>query len=1177
MKKELRTDELQPINACLREEKKPVSVHGLAESGLPHAISRMTDGFAKKVIVTFDANKAAELAQSLRAFEKDVFYYPARDFIFYSADVHGSLTTQERLTAISALLTKEQVTIVTSIGAMMDKLIPLSSYQSTLLNLKVGDFLDLGLTTAKLIHMGYERVNQVESPGQFAIRGDILDIFSLVEEVPVRVDLFDDEIDNIKYFDADSQRSIENIEEISIYSASELILDQDRLEEGMKKIKKELDSTEKKLRKEMKTSEAFHLKTSIEEILEQLENQRPGLSLDSFINYFYEDTVTLSDYFHLKETAFVLIEPKHCLENAITMEKEFSETMKVRINEGYHLPGQKKVLLSAKKSLEKILDAPVLLLSSLDSKNNFFQPVSDFQVHMQGVSPYHNSMETLSRDLLRYRKQNYSIALLTGSRTRAARLVRDLNSLEIPAFESEDPWKIPLPKEVMVSVSSLAHGFEYSIQKYVVITENDIFSHIKKKKKIKKPYKSDGISDFQELKAGDYVVHENHGLGIYQGIEKIESNGTTKDYLKIKYAGQDVLYVPTNSLDMISKYSSSEGRAPRINKLDSIEWHKTKSKVKTAVNEIAKDLVALYAARQSKEGFVYEKDGELQHEFEENFPFDETNDQLTAVADIKADMESTKIMDRLICGDVGFGKTEVAMRAIFKAILSGKQVAVLAPTTILAQQHYNTMLSRFSPFGLIPALLSRFRTPKQIQQTIEGLKDGSVELVIGTHRLLSNDVSFKNLGLLVVDEEQRFGVRHKEKIKQYKDTVDVVTLTATPIPRTLHMSLIGIRDMSVLEEAPMDRNPIQTYVMEYNDEMVKLAIKRELSRGGQVYYVYNRVKNIDEIAAHIQELVPDAKVAYAHGKMSSRKVEQITYDFINGEIDVLISTTIVETGMDIPNANTMIIHDADKLGLSQMYQLRGRVGRSSRVAYAFLLYRKDKILKEVAEKRLSAIKEFTDLGAGFKIAMKDLEIRGAGNVLGTVQHGHMEAVGYDLYCKMLNQAVLVEKGGYVQKDFETSVDLPISAFLPPDYIKNEKTKLDIYKRIAEIHTNEERMDMEDELIDRFGDPPKSVLFLLKIAVIKSLAHENYITDLKGDKHQVRMVLFPQALLDVGGIAKIVASSNHTLRFQTGPNPEFLYVPDFRVKTTEDFLQGLEDALVKIASLRLPEDRITSQS
>lgn len=666
------------------------------------------------------------------------------------------------------------------------------------------------------------------------------------------------------------------------------------------------------------------------------------------------------------------------------------------------------------------------------------------------------------------------------------------------------------------------------------------------------------------------MVHENHGLGVYQGIEKVEVDKVTRDYMKISYADGGILYILATQMDLIQKYAGADAKPPKLNKLGTPQWNKTKSQVKKAVQVIAQDLVELYAVRQQTEGFVYSPDTVWQKEFEEMFPFEETEDQLRAIEDTKKDMESTKVMDRLICGDVGYGKTEVAIRAAFKAVQDGKQVVYLVPTTILAQQHYNTFIQRLKDFPVRIDLLCRFRTPAQQKKTIEDLKKGLVDIVIGTHRVLSKDVTYKDLGLLIIDEEQRFGVTHKEKIKKMRENIDVLTLTATPIPRTLHMSLIGIRDMSVLEEAPMDRMPIQTYVMEFNDEMIREAIERELSRGGQVYYVYNRVEDIADVAGRVQKLVPGASVSFAHGQMSERELEDIMYDFINGEIDVLVSTTIIETGLDIANANTMIIQDADRFGLSQLYQLRGRVGRSSRMAYAFLLYRRDKLLKEVAEKRLAAIREFTDLGSGIKIAMRDLEIRGAGNLLGEAQSGHMAAVGYDLYCKMLNEAVKELKGEKEEDQFTTTMDLNIDAFIPESYIKNEYQKLDIYKRIAAITTEEEMDDMTEELIDRFGDIPKKVQQLLHIAALKSLAHAAYVTAVEQKGSDFKFTLYEKAKLDPQKIPGLLQRYGNKLVFRAEEPPYFFYQKKGRSgkETGEDTIQLLRKILEDIRELRI---------
>ena len=727
--------------------------------------------------------------------------------------------------------------------------------------------------------------------------------------------------------------------------------------------------------------------------------------------------------------------------------------------------------------------------------------------------------------------------------------------------------RVIAPGEIMTAFGRMKRGFEYPMIKFVMITESDIFGQEKKKRRKKKEYSGKRIQSFSELSVGDYVVHENHGLGVYKGIEKITVDKVAKDYIKIEYAGNSTLYILPNQLDMLQKYAGADAHVPKLNKIGGQEWNKTKTKVRGAVKNIAKDLVKLYAARQESAGYQCEPDTLWQREFEEMFPFEETEDQLLAIEAAKKDMESTKIMDRLICGDVGYGKTEIAIRIAFKAVQEGKQVVYLVPTTILAQQHYNTFVQRMKDFPVRVDLMCRFKTPAEQKKTITDLQKGLVDILIGTHRVLSDDIKFKDLGLLIIDEEQRFGVTHKEKIKKMKESVDVLTLTATPIPRTLHMSLIGIRDMSVLEEAPMDRMPIQTYVMEYNEEMVREAISREMARGGQVYYVYNRVNDIDEVTNRVAKLVPEANVAFAHGQMQERQLEKIMYGFINGEIDVLVSTTIIETGLDISNANTMIIHDADQMGLSQLYQLRGRVGRSNRTAYAFLMYKKNKMLKEVAEKRLHAIREFTDLGSGFKIAMRDLEIRGAGNLLGAEQHGHMQAVGYDLYCKMLGRSSERRKGNQAAGGFRDRHRFGSECLYPTEFIPNEFQKLDVYKRIAAIESQEEYEDMMEELLDRFGDPPKAVQNLLMIANLKAMAHKAYIREIKQSGLSVKISMFERAKVNPAGFPPILEKFKNNLTMRLEETPYFmLSLKGRKPKETLDVLDTLEAVLKEFQSV-----------
>lgn len=1146
----------------------PIQITGCVESQLIHFVQavRESNGFKNQIIITYDEQKAKGFVDDYKLYDREVIYYPAKDMMFFSADIHGNLILNERLNFIKKLLENKDITLVTTIDGMFDRLMPLKVYKDNILGINVGDIINLEQTEKQLVKLGYQRCSQVDMTGQFAVRGSILDIFPLTEEVPVRIDLWDDEIDSIKYFDVESQRSIDNLDSIKIYPATEYIIDKEYLDKGIADIKNECEIYSGKLREQMKTEEAHRIKSIIEEFTEQITEYGGQGGIDNFINYFYPDTVSLIDYFSKEDTLIIYDEPKHILEKCLTMEKEYSENIIHRLEKGYILPGQTEVLHNYKDIIKSITNSNTVVTTTFEQQIKEIDIKESIHIDARNISPYNNSFEMLIKDLENYKKNGYKVVILTGSKTRAARLADDIRQYELMAFNSDFKEKQLVSGEIAVAVGNIHKGFEYPYLKLAVISELDIFGKERsRKKKKKKKYSGEKIASFSDLSIGDYVVHENHGLGIYKGIEKIEVDRTSKDYIKIEYAKGGNLYILATQLDLIQKYSGADGHKPKLNKLGTQDWIKTKSKVRSAVKDMAAELVKLYASRQEQEGFVYGPDTVWQSEFEELFPYDETDDQLTAIEETKRDMESTKIMDRLICGDVGYGKTEVAIRAAFKAVQDGKQVAVLVPTTILAQQHYNTFSARMKDFAVNVEMLSRFRTPKQQKETISRLGKGMVDVVIGTHRLLSKDIKFKDLGLLIIDEEQRFGVAHKEKIKQLKNNIDVLALSATPIPRTLHMSLVGIRDMSVLEEAPVDRLGVQTYIMEYDDEMVREAITRELSRNGQVFYVYNRVNNIDEVANQISKLVPDANVAFAHGQMSERTLEKIMLDFIEGEIDVLVSTTIIETGLDISNVNTMIIHDADNMGLSQLYQLRGRVGRSNRTAYAFLMYRRNKVLKEVAEKRLKAIREFTELGSGIKIAMKDLEIRGAGNVLGAEQHGHMEAVGYDLYCKMLNEAVQILKGEKTKQDFETTIDLNIDAFIPSNYIKNEMQRLSIYKRIASIENEEELLDMEDELIDRYGDIPKSVLNLLHIAHMKAIAHKAYISEIKADKNKIILTMINTAELNPTRIPELVVKYKRRLVFKPGEIPMFEYnLPENikNIEATKKYLEELADDMIE---------------
>ena len=1164
--------EYKSIGEQLRKGKTPVALTGCVDSQKLHVIYGLGANFRIRVVVTYSDLKARELFEEYKFYDRNVMLYPAKDLIFFQADIHGNQLVKERVKTLRRLMERKPVTIITTYAALMTPQ-AMWSHDTDVIELFRGGSIQETALAEKLVSFGYEKNYQVEGPGQFSIRGGIVDIFDLTEENPYRIELWGDEVESIRSFDILSQRSIENLESISIYPATEFVLDDNRVRNGLKRLEEEAAVQEAYFRKEHRPEEAYRIVTQVRELKEQLLEFKSQVNLEGYIRYFYEDTVALPELLLRMEDnsagtaakpVFFLDEPARLKEQADAVELEFRESMAQRAEKGYILPGQMELLYSGEQVAAKLLQGSVATVSTMDIRGGYFKTERRMDVAARSVAPYNNSFETLVKDLKQFRRNGYRVLLLSGSRTRAKRLAEDLRDNDLTAIYTEDPMREVQSGEVVTYYGHVNRGFEYPLLKFVVLSETDIFGAEKKKKKSKKLYQGQKIKDFNELKVGDYVVHESHGLGIYRGIEKVEMENVVKDYIKIEYRDGGNLYVLATGLDVIQKYASSEAKKPKLNKLGSKEWERTKTKVRGAVNEVAKDLVELYAIRQQSEGYRFGKDTVWQREFEEMFPFEETEDQLAAIADTKADMESAKIMDRLICGDVGYGKTEIAIRAAFKAVQEGKQVVYLVPTTILAQQHYTTFVQRMKDFPIRVELMSRFRTPSEIKKTVADLQKGMVDIVIGTHRVLSDDVKFKDLGLLVIDEEQRFGVAHKEKIKKLKENVDVLTLTATPIPRTLHMSLIGIRDMSVLEEAPEDRLPIQTFVCEYNEEMVREAISRELARDGQVYYVYNRVNGIADITARIQALVPEAEVAFAHGQMKESELERIMLEFISGEIDVLVSTTIIETGLDISNVNTMIIHDSDSMGLAQLYQLRGRVGRSNRTAYAFLMYKRDKLLKEVAEKRLAAIREFTDLGSGFKIAMRDLEIRGAGNLLGVRQHGHMEAVGYDLYCKMLNEAVQTQKGITVAEDFPTVIDLDVDAFIPASYIVNEVQKLDIYKRIAGIENVKERDDMRDELLDRFGEIPKSVDNLLRIALIRVAAHKLYMTEIKGKNERIIFTLRPDAGLDPAGIPVLLKKHGQSLAFTAYGTPFFTYKykKTGLVETDAELLLGKTEELLE---------------
>lgn len=1156
----------QKITASINKKEFPLQLNGCVEGQLCHLTNLLGEEKKYRVIITYSEDRAKELMETYRFFDSSVYYYPAKDILFASADVKGNAIALKRLEILKQMLEGKPATIVTTIDGGLDSLTRLELLKKNVINISIEQELNLDFIAKKLVDLGYDKVSLVEEVGQFSVRGGIFDIYPIGEECPYRIEMWGDEIDTIRSFDVESQRSIEQIDELSIYPAQEIILDDHLISQGIKNIDKEYKKVYEKLRKEFHTEEAARLRQMVEETKEELQIAKSTVGMESFIHYFYEDTVSFFSYFKKEETLFVLDEPVRTMEQARATEIEYGQSMEARLAGGYILPGQGNTLFGVEEIGHILNQLSLVIFSTLSMVSEDVIPKKKIDIKGRAVAGYHNNFSMLAGNLTKWKRDGYGVYLVSPSKTRGRRLVSNLLENEVVANFAEDLNHDFLLGTITVVPGRLSKGFIYENEKIVLVSEGDIFTRRETKKR-KKRYSGEKIRSFSEVNVGDYVVHEQYGVGIYRGLEKIETDRVMKDYICIEYNGGSKLYMLVSQMDKMQKYSSKEGKKPKLNKLGGQEWEKTKSKVRGQVAELAKELVSLYATRQAEQGYQYSEDTVWQQEFEEMFPYEETDDQMKAITDTKADMESTKIMDRLICGDVGYGKTEIAIRAAFKAVGDSKQVVYLVPTTILAQQHFNSFTERMKDFPVKVAMLSRFCTKKEQTETLEGLRTGMVDIVIGTHRLLSKDIVYKNLGLLIIDEEQRFGVSHKEKIKQLKNSVDVLTLTATPIPRTLHMSLVGIRDMSILEEPPVDRRAIQTYVLEFNEEIVKEAIKRELARGGQVYYVHNRVNNIEEITEMIKRLVPTARVAFGHGKMHERELEEIMKQFVEGEIDVLVSTTIIETGLDIPNVNTMIIQDADRFGLSQLYQLRGRVGRSNRRAYAFMMYKRDKMIKEVAQKRLEAIREFTDLGSGFKIAMRDLEIRGAGNLLGMSQSGHMEAVGYDLYCKMLNDEILRQKGQHVEDSIETEIDITIDAYIPATYVKNELQKLDLYKRISGIGSEEAYEDMIDEMVDRYGDMPMPVKNLLHIALLKEKAKEAFIVSVIQKGNSISFVMNPNAKVQVERIDEFLKKYRNRMKLKMQTVPTFMLdisgeKKNQLLKCVESVIHGINTLLEK---------------
>lgn len=1100
------------INAGMKEQ----LISGLSGSSRQVALAALYQETNRPLMVVthnmFSAQKIYEDLQEALSAEQ-VLLYPANELVAAEAAVSSPETLAQRIEVLLQCSKAFRGIVVVPYSGVRRFIPTPEAMSSAGLSIELGGTLQLESFLTRMIELGYERVERVESRGEMSIRGGIIDFYPLTSTLAYRVELFDDEIDSIRTFDPADQRSVDQIKQVFITPCKEMIATKDRLGQAAQIATERL---EQQLDKMTDRQAKNKLREEVSREIELLREHVYFPEIYKYISLIYPERNTLYDYMP-KDTILVLDEPARLLETSRQLERDESEWNLHLFQNGKSLPELPLALEGDRVLYHRPFQT--LFLSLFLRQVPHIQPQNIINFVSRAMQDFHGQMNVLKAEMDRWKKSGANVIMLASGAERMDRMRRVLQDYGI-----DEPTLLQ---------GNLQSGFELPSVHLVVITEGEMFSQ--KQRKARKFGKSmdnaERIKSYTELKVGDYVVHQNHGIGKYLGIGTLEVGGIHKDYMHILYAGGDKLSVPIEQIDMIQKYVGSEEKEPKIYKLGGNEWTRVKNKVRTSVQDIADDLIKLYADRQASPGYAFEKDTPEQQEFEAMFPYEETRDQLRAIEEIKKDMEQSRPMDRLLCGDVGYGKTEVAIRAAFKSAIEGKQVAVLVPTTILAQQHYETFRERFAGYPINIQTLSRFRSRKEQNETIKGVRQGTVDIVIGTHRLLSQDLIFKDLGLLIVDEEQRFGVTHKEKLKKLKTNVDVLTLTATPIPRTLHMSMLGVRDLSVIETPPENRFPVQTYVVEHSQALVREAVEREMARGGQIYYLYNRVQGIQEIAAQISMLVPEARVGIGHGQMSEQELERTILDFLDGEYDVLVSTSIIETGVDIPNVNTLIVHDADKMGLSQLYQLRGRVGRSNRIAYAYFTYQRDKSLTEVAEKRLQSIKEFTELGSGFKIAMRDLAIRGAGNLLGAEQHGFIASVGFDLYSQMLSEEIQKRKvtmlGETVadEEKWNTTIDLGIDAYLPSDYIYDSIQKIEIYKKTASVATFEDVAELEDELLDRFGELPEAVQNLLSVARVKLYGKRYGIESivLRGEEVTVKFYegrekdIIPAKIAEVGNL------------------------------------------------------------
>ncbi len=1105
----------------IENKKSPIAISGLTGVSETSIISACHEKLKRPIlIITYNEIQAQNLVKDFKFFTDKVEYLPKKEIVTYDYIAESKNLPYERIEVINKIFKNQNTIIVSSIEAIKQKIISKKALYKNVLNFKVGERCNLEELKQKLVNLGYERFDLIDGRGEFSVRGGIIDI-STTDTMGIRIELWGDEIDSIRHFNIISQRSIDNIEKVEIFPAHEYILDIP------------IEEVEKNINQNVYNE---NISKKVEEDLEQIRNGEYISKIDRYFNSFYKEQETILDYISSKYIIFI-DEYNKIAQRSESIELDNENTIKALIEKERIIPDSLKNYAELEDLNIKLENKQTIYLEKLD--DNLKNGIERYDFKYKELNYFKSGIDLFINDIENFKKQNKKIYIVVDTKEKAEKIKKMLEEYNITSIYQEKLNQTIINqdvKTVTITLGKISKGFYSFDLNQIVMVASDLVDGTRTSKKRKsETFKQGEKVVFADLKVGDYVVHRRYGIGVYIGVNTINADGTTRDYIKLKYAGDDILYIPTNSLDEIRKYVGGEEINLKLNKLGSKDWEKTTNKVRNNLRAVAKELIELYARREKSKGYAFSKDTEWQKQFEEAFPYVETDDQLRCIDEVKKDMENEKPMDRLLCGDVGYGKTEVAIRAAFKAVMDHKQVVYLAPTTVLAKQQYETFKERMKDFPITVDVLNRFRSTKDKNRIIKEMKLGDIDILVGTHRVLGKDIEFKDLGLLIIDEEHRFGVKAKEKIKQYKTSVDVLTMTATPIPRTLHMSIVGVRDMSVIYEPPQNRKPVQTYVLEYDAEVIKEAITKELERNGQVFYLFNNVGEIALKADKISRLVPEARVGFAHGRMTGEEIEDIMEDFVEGKINVLVCTTILESGIDIPNANTIIMENADRVGLAQLYQLRGRVGRSDKQGYAYITYRKDKMLSEVADKRLKAIKEFTEFGSGFKIAMRDLEIRGAGSLIGEIQHGHLEEVGYDTYCRILDEVLKEEQGLKVEEDVNCQIDLNVTSYIPDSYIKDQNQKIEIYQDIALCKNEEDISNIIDEIIDRFGNMPDEIENLLEISRIKQLAKKKNLVKIQSRKNSI-VFTYDSSKFDNTSLSDLIGKYGNRIQFSSGLKP-----------------------------------------